>query len=113
MNVSGTGMVFKNEHVTNGETWYSYNIGIASKNYSGDYVSTTMPIRFKKGIELTDRARIDIKNGFLRVREYDKDGEKRKITEIMCLDFDLVIGSAADVAPEGYAALQDEDIPFD
>lgn len=112
MNVLGTGLVFKNEHTTNGEKWYSYNISISSKDYSGEYVSTTMPIKFKKGIELTDRARIDIKNGFLRVREYDKDGEKRKIVEIMCLDFDTILGSTAEAAPDGYASLQDEDIPF-
>ena len=112
MNVTGTGMVFKNEHITNGESWYSYNISITSKNYSGDFVSTTMPIRFKKGIELSDRARIDIKNGFLSVREYTKDGDKRKVIEIMCLDFETVKGASAERPPEGFASLQDEDIPF-
>ena len=112
MNVTGTGMVFKNEHETNGERWYTYNIGITSKNYSGEYVSTTMPIRFKKGVELSDRARIDIKSGFLTVRAYEKDGQTRKVVEIMCLEYDTVLGASAESAPIGFAPLQDEDIPF-
>lgn len=108
MNVTGTGMVFKNEHTTNGETWYSYAIGISSKDMDGNYISSTMPVRFKKGVALDDRTRIEITNGFIRVKGYEKEGKTRKLLEIMVLDFDIVKQGN----PDGFTSLQDEDIPF-
>ena len=108
MNVTGTGMVFRNEHETNGETWYSYNISVSSKKLDGEYVSTSVPIRFKKGVMVENKTRIDIKKGFLTVREYTKDGDKKKILEIMCMEF----GTVTKQEDSGFMPLQDEDIPF-
>lgn len=110
MNVSGNGMVFRNEHEKNGDTWYSYAVGISSKDREGNWVSATMPIRFKKGIEVADRTRINITNGFFSVRAYEKEGQTRKIIEIMCLEYEEVMSGSN--MPEGFTSLQDEDIPF-
>ena len=42
-----------------------YSIGLSKKNKNGGYDSGFMSVRFKKGVEITNKTRIKIKDAFL------------------------------------------------
>ena len=97
------GMVFKNEHETNGEKWYSYNLSISSKNQNDEWESASMPIRFKKGITPPEnRTRISITDGWLKPYKF-KDGF---VVGIFCKEYETV------GEPSGFTAIVDDDVPF-
>lgn len=99
------GMVFRNEHETNGEKWYSYNLSISSKNQNDEWESGSMPVRFKKDITPPEnRIRIRITDGWLKPYKF-KDGF---VVGWFVKEYE-VIGNAE---PSGYTALVDDDIPF-
>lgn len=50
----------------------SYSIGLAEKKDDGTYEKGYMPVRFGKGIELKDRAKIKIKEAWLKFYKIDK-----------------------------------------
>ena len=108
MQVNGQATVFRNEHESMSGKWYSYAVGVSSKRQDGTWVSAYMPTRFRKGVVLDNKTRINIKESFLTAREYESNGNKKKIVELMVLDFETV---EADVEA-GFSALTDEDIPF-
>ena len=102
------GLVFKNEHESNGDRWYSYNLSVSNKNMNGDWQSASIPIRFRKGIELVNKTRIEVTEGWLTVINY-KD---RNVVGIFANAFDVLEGASAEYKRDGFAQLQDEDIPF-
>ena len=114
MQISGQTMIFRNEHESREGTWYTYTTGVSSKKQDGTYVNAYMPVRFKKGIVVDNKSKIDIKNGFFTVREYTTSGgELRKVIEMMITEFDIVEGGAGHTGvSEHYTALTDDDVPF-
>ena len=100
-------MVFKNEHETNGETWYSYAISVSSKKQDGTWISASMPIRFRKGTTLYNRTRIEITEGWPIVIEM-KD---RKVVGLFANEFEILDGAAPEKQTE-FSELQKDDIPF-
>lgn len=99
------GMVFRNEHETNGEKWYSYNLSISSKNQNDEWESGSMPVRFKKDITPPEnRTRIKITDGWLKPYKF-KDGF---VVGWFVKEYEVI----GDAEPSGYTALVDDDIPF-
>ena len=109
MQVSGQTMIFRDEHDSLNGKWYSYSAGISSKRQDGTYVNAYMPVRFRKGVVVENKAKINVKDGFFTVREYESKGEKKKVIELMVLNFDDV---AQDKNETGFSALSMDDVPF-
>lgn len=109
MGVIVKGMVFKNERETNGEVWYSYALSLSSKNMEGEWISTSVPIRFRKDIKLINRTVIEIIDGWPIVIQY-KDGSKR--LGFFANEFDVIEGGAVNKKPEGFEGVKNDDIPF-
>jgi len=105
MKVSGETMIFRNAHESMNGTWYSYATGVSSKRQDGTYANTYLDVRFRKGVVVENKTKIDIKDGFLTVKEFTANGgETVKRLELMVLDFDTKDG--------GFTAMSDEEVPF-
>ena len=102
--VEPKGMVFKNEHETNGEKWYSYTFSVSSKDKDGNWESASVPIRFWKKVEAPDnKTRIKITDGWQKPMKW-KDGF---VLGWFVKDYDVVLNEQS-----GFTALVDDDIPF-
>ena len=111
------GTVFRNEHESNGEKWYSYNFSKAGKDRNGTKIYASIPIRFRKGIEPDNKSYVELKDFFLTPFPYGKteNGKQKTVMGIMCLDFAEVITreeAGREETPEGFAMISDDDIPF-
>ena len=99
------GTVFENEHVTNGEKWYSYNLSFSSKDKDGKWESVSMPIRFVGGaVPPGNKARISLTRAWIEGFKY-KD---KKIPGWKCMEYETVESNAA----PGFSALTNDDVPF-
>lgn len=108
MQVSGQATVFRKERESMSGKWYSYAVGVSSKRQDGSWVSSYLPAKFRKGVVVENKARINIKDGFLTAREFESNGNKKSIVELMILDFETV----EQKNETGFSALTDDDIPF-
>ena len=84
---TGPATVFR--HDKNGHTFYS--VAVSRKNSEGDTIFGYKLVQFKKGVDLADRAKIDIRNGWESFY-VNKDGET--IFYVFIADFVLQEGSA-------------------
>ena len=107
MRVNGETMIFRNAHESRDGTWYTYATGVSSKRQDGSYVNGYLDVRFRKGVEVENKTKIDIKDGFLTVREFKTNGgDTAKKIELMVLEFEVKDVEA------GFTALSDDDVPF-
>lgn len=83
--------VWANEKQTsNGGKFITYSITIDSKDKDGNKVKGYWNCAFKKGVELTNGTKINIKNSFPTVREFtDRNGTVQKQFGIFVMDFDV------------------------
>ena len=101
------GMVFKNEHETNGEKWYSYNFSVSSKNQKGEWESASCPIKFVGGcIAPEDKTRIVLKDGWQKPFKF-KDGN---VLGWYAKEYEVVSEPQGEI--HGYSALVQDEIPF-
>lgn len=70
--VTGDTMIFRKEY--EGRTFYS--MGVSTKNQEGDYVKGYMDVQFKKGVDLDNQSKIDIKDSWFKVYK-SKDGKSK------------------------------------
>ena len=63
-------MVFRKDFEKNGTMIPSYSIGISSKTPDGDWIKGYIPARFKKGVEVSNMAKIHIKTSFPVMSKY-------------------------------------------
>ena len=96
--VEGDCMVFRKDF--DGRATYSTTL--SKKNIDGEWENGYIPIQFKKGVELANKTRITITNGWL---SFYKTKDNKTVPYIFCLEFD------GGEIPDGFQAL-DEDIPF-
>ena len=89
---TGPATVFR--HDKNGHTFYS--VAVSRKNSEGETIFGYKLVQFKKGVELADRTRIDIRNGW-ETFYVNKDGET--VFYVFIADFTLQQGSAAGYQP--------------
>lgn len=79
-------MVFVNERQTQNGSFKMYSIGVSSKDKDGNWVNGFIDCQFKKGVELNNKAKIEISNSFYTVNEYNG----KKYTKLFILDFTVV-----------------------
>lgn len=90
---TGPATVFR--HDKNGHTFYS--VAVSRKNSEGDTIFGYKLVQFKKGVELADRTKIDIRNGW-ETFYVNKDGET--IFYVFIADFILQQGNAVGYQPQ-------------
>ena len=92
-------MVFKNEKG-------QYSTSISNKLLDGTYQNVYIQVQFKKGVELENKTRINIKDSFL---SFFKTQEGNVVYKIVVLDFEQY----GDVKEEEFANTQPgDDLPF-
>ena len=68
INETKTIMIFKNVK----EDKIFYNMGLSKKNEDGTYTNGSIPVQFKKGIELENMEKITIKTAWLTFYKKEK-----------------------------------------
>ena len=99
INATGETMIFRNEF--NDRVSYSTTLG--KKLQDGTYDNAFISVKFKKGVDIPNRTKINITNGWLT---FWKTKEDKPMFEIFANEFEGLIE-----APEGFTAL-DEDKEF-
>ena len=123
MKVTGQAMIFANKHESMNGTWYTYATGISSKREDGSYASMYIDVKFRNGVTVENKTKINIKDGFLTMREFTANGgDVVKRIVLMVMDFEIAEPqesgfASAPAEPQtetqsGFTALSDEDIPF-
>lgn len=105
-------MIFRND--VSGYTFYS--VGLTNKAEDGTYNNGSMRCKFKKGVELENKTKIYIKNGF--VSFYKKD--KVTIPYLFITEFETVTDTIERIKEEAKEnafneneiELTDDDLPF-
>ena len=113
INISGEFMVFRNEHDGANGKWYTYTTTVSGKKMDGTYTKpVNKTVRFRKGVVLENKTKINVSNGFVSAREYvNKNGEEVREDYYFVLDFDIV-GGGNYGAQEQYTAMTMDDVPF-
>lgn len=119
MKVTGQAMIFANKHESRNDTWYTYATGISRKREDGSYASMYIDVRFRKGVTVENKTKINIKDGFLTMREFTANGgDVVKRIVLMVMDFEIAEESGSAPAEphaetqSGFTALTESDIPF-
>ena len=85
LNITGEQVIFKNKNNT------GYYTTTSNKLEDGTYDKNFITVGFRKGVELDNLTKINIKNGFLTHYSYqNEDGETIKKFKIMVMDFDVI-----------------------
>lgn len=110
MQIIGEIMVFKNR---NGNGYYTTT---SNKQEDGTFDKNFITLGFRKGVEVENFTKIDIKDGFLTHYSFEDENEKiQKKFKIMVMDFEVIqtysnnnqnaTNEMADIYP-------DDDLPF-
>lgn len=75
----------KDRPTQNGSVFTTYTLGISSKDKDGNWVNGYLDCQFKKGVELNNKAKIEITNSFFTVSEY----QGKKYNKLFILDFTI------------------------
>lgn len=111
MQVSGETMIFRNAHEGRDGTWYTYATGVSSKRKDGTYANKYIDVKFRKGVVVEHKTKINITDGFLTLREYTANGgDVQTVLEIMVLDYEVVNNDTGNTT--GFSALNYDDVPF-
>ena len=89
--------VFATEHDGKNGKFTTYSVGISSKDMSGNWINGYVNCRFKKGVSVANKTKINIKSSFFVA---SKSGDKT-YTHLMITDFEVL--------EEGETAAQDAD----
>lgn len=98
VNVTGDTMIFRKDF--DGKP--NYSTTLSKKLMDGTYDNAYINVRFKKGVELENKTKIDVTNGWLT---FWKNKEGKAMFEIFISEFEGGV-------PEGFAAVDDLDCPF-
>ena len=100
MRITGNNvMVFKNEKG-------AYSTSISNKQLDGTYINSYITLQFKKGVELENKTKINIKDAFLT---FFRTQEGNAVYKIVVLDFEQE-GDAKE--PEVGFETKVSDLPF-
>lgn len=96
MEIKGqTKLFIKELKSSKGGTFRKYNTNISSRDHEGQYVNFPADVIFSKDkypevtlnkLDVTKCYDLDVKSGFLIVREFEANGEKRKVLVIYVTD---------------------------
>lgn len=85
LNITGEQVIFKNKNNT------GYYTTTSNKLEDGIYDKNFITVGFRKGVEVENFTKINIKEGFLTHYSYkNEEGETIKRFKIMIMDFDVV-----------------------
>lgn len=107
-------MVFRKDRQTKaGGTFATYSISISSKDRNDEWVSAYVDVKFKKDVEVNNKAVIKINNAFPVVEEYNGN----KSIKYMVTDFEVIEKSEASVETDSdgfstFSNMEDLDLPF-
>ena len=102
MDVLGKTMIFRNDK--NDRTFY--NAGISNKKQDGTYENGYIQVKFKKGVEVENKTKIDITKGFL---SFYKNKDNHDVPFIFVLEFNA---DAPKQEGEYEEISDDDDLPF-
>ena len=97
MEIKGKTMIFKNDR--------GYSTTISNKKEDGSYENMFIPVNFKKGIEVPNKTKIDVKNGFLSFFK-TKDGLAK--VKMVIMEFD----TEENYIPNDEEVLEPDMLPF-
>lgn len=105
--------VFRKDRQTKaGGTFATYSISISSKDRNDAWVSAYVDVKFKKDVEVNNKAVIKINNAFPVVEEYNGN----KSIKYMVTDFEVIEKGEKSVETdsEGFSTInmEDMDLPF-
>lgn len=103
-NFSGEVMIFKNDKGF-------YSTTLSKKNQDGSYTNAYVAVAFKKGVDIPNKTKINIKNGFLTFDQYQKEGKTITNLKIFVTEYEGAGATQAKMASK----TQDEfgsDMPF-
>lgn len=110
-NFSGETMIFKNDKGF-------YSTSISKKNQDGTYANAYISVGFRKGVDLPNKTKINIKSGFLTFDQYDRaDGSRATNLKLFVSDFETAGGKQTSKQSKGsenefFGADSEEDLPF-
>lgn len=79
--------VYRKDRTTqSGSTFTTYTLGISSKDKDGNWVNGYIDCQFKKGVNLYNKAKIDITNSFFTVSDY----QGKKYNKLFVMEFSVV-----------------------
>ena len=99
--------VYVNEYAnTEGQVFKRYSIGI-SKKINDKWYNNYIPANFRKGVELNNKTRIDVKNFWL---DFYVGKEEKTVTTVFINEFEEIV---QDVPTDGFMLVEaEEKLPF-
>lgn len=94
MKITGQTIIFKNDR--------GYSTTISNKKEDGTYENMFIPVNFKRGIEVPNKTKINVINGFLSFYK-TKDGLPK--VKMVIMDFEQA-------EENQYELSSDDDLPF-
>jgi len=82
----------------------AYSIGISKKKEDGTWANVYIPVSFRRGVEVGNRTKVDIKDAWPSCYE----GKNGTVLTIFVNDFDT---EASDI-PSGFSVCDDDELPF-
>ena len=107
--------VYRQDKTANsGATYQQYSLGVSSKDKDGNWVNGFLDCQFKKGIDIPNKSKINIKNAFYTVSEYN--GKKYYKIFVMEYEMEEAGKSPVQVDEAGFMNLDGidiEELPFE
>ena len=98
----------KERQTQNGGKFTTYCLGVASKDKDGNWVNGFIDCQFKKDVVVNNKAKIDIRNSFFNVSEYNG----KKYVKLFIMEFDVVEqGEAPQQNGQGFSGEDFMNIP--
>ena len=82
-----------------------YSTGISNKLMDGSWDNAYFPVQFKKGVEVENKTKINITNGFM---SFFKGQDDKPVFKIVVLDFTQV----GDAKEDASATFDSDSLPF-
>lgn len=111
INVTGETMIFRND-----KGFYSTSLSKKKLNAEkgAEYENAYITVEFRKGVEVPNRTKINIKQGWVSFNKYEKEGKTNVYFKIFVNDFDYVGGQSVSKTQTSSEFLisDDDDLPF-
>lgn len=97
---TGEAMIFRNDKGF-------YSTTLSKKTQEGDYQNAYINVSFRKGVDIPNKTKINIKDAWLTFDRYEKDGTHRDFLKIFVNDFEE-LNKMENVENN----INDDDLPF-